>query len=528
MSAIRLAVKERKSFSHKYFINRELSWLRFNFRVLQEAARKTNPLLERLKFLSIVASNLDEFFEVRVSALEQKVASKSTAKDIAGLTSSQILDVLYKGIDYLVKRLYQNWNQDILVNLAKEGFPVLGYHELSNKQREYLAKMYHEEFHPILTPIKIDVTHPFPWIINKALCIAVALDTQGNEADIGVVTVPSLLPRVIKIPALQGQKAALVFLSVIIEENLDALFKGYQIHAKAPFRVTRNSNLYLNEEEASDLLEAIETELHNRKKGDAVRLEIRAGAPETLIKQLRKVFQLRDRQVHRVKGPVNFNRVMSVYEMIEEENLKYSPFSPREPEWLINQENIFQKIKEKDLILHHPYDSFKPVIQFVQKAVKDPHILAIKMTLYRTATDSPLMHALIQAARAGKEVTVVVELKARFDEASNITWAKYLLDNGVHVVYGLLSLKTHCKLILLIRKESKKVVEYAHIGTGNYNEETAVYYTDISLFTCKKEITTDVVEVFNFLTSQSKHPHFKKLFVAPYFNEKEIFKPDRK
>ena len=505
--------------------NRELSWLRFNFRVLEEGRRKTNPLLERLKFLSIVASNLDEFFEVRVSGLEQQLTAQSSPIDNSGLTQETILNRIYRGTNYLVKRLYSTWNQEILPGLAQEEIFILSYSELADEQKEYLNRLYYKEIHPILTPIKIDPAHPFPWIINKALCIAVVFESNvPNQIEFGVVTVPRILPRIIKIPTIKESPPTFILISEIIQENLDELFKGYNIHSKAPFRITRNSNLYLNEEEASDLFEAIKTELHNQKKGDAVRLEIREYATPELIEQLCDIFNLRKNQVHFADGPVNFNRLMSLYEMVDRADLKYELFSPKRPKWLQGEENIFQKIQEQDLLLHHPYQSFQPVVHFLEKASHDKDVLAIKMTLYRTATDSPLIHALIKAAENGKEVTVVVELKARFDEASNVAWAKYLLDNGVHVVYGLLGLKTHCKLLLIIRREGKNIVKYSHIGTGNYNPKTALFYSDISLFTCHSSIVRDVVEVFNFLTSRSKEPSFNQLLVAPDFMLKKFLK----
>ncbi len=505
--------------------NRELSWLRFNFRVLEEGRRKTNPLLERLKFLSIVASNLDEFFEVRVSGLEQQLTAQSPPADSSGLTQEKILNRIYRGTSYLVRLLYSTWNQEILPGLAQEKIFILSHSDLSNEQKEYLQRLYYKEIHPILTPIKIDPAHPFPWIINKALCIAVVFQSEiANQIEFGVVTVPGILPRIIRIPALKGKPPTFILISEIIQENLDELFKGYIIHSKAPFRITRNSNLYLNEEETSDLLEAIKVELHNRKKGDAVRLEIREYATTDLIKQLCTIFNLRQNQVHFANGPVNFNRLMSLYSMVDRADLKYEPFSSKQPKWFQREKNIFQKIQEQDLLLHHPYQSFQPVIHFLEKASEDKDVLAIKMTLYRTVTDSPFIHALIKAAQNGKEVTVVVELKARFDEASNVAWAKYLLDNGVHVVYGLLGLKTHCKLLLVIRKEGNGIVKYSHIGTGNYNPKTALLYSDISLFTCHADIMRDVVEVFNFLTSRSKELRCKKLLVAPNFMLKKFLK----
>ncbi len=502
-----------------YLINRDLSWLRFNSRVLLESKRTTNPLLERVKFLAIAANNLDEFFEIRIAGLEQQKESNQYSIDPSGYTPKQILVRVYRVVSRLVKELYDTWNHVLVPVLEKEGVHIKQYKTLVAKQKEYIDKIFLDQFYPILTPIKVDPAHPFPWIVNKALCIAAIFETSNpKRSQIGVVTVPSILPEAIKLPSVDGQKHSFVLLSEIIRENLDVLFKGFNIREKVSFRVTRNSNLYLNEEEAQDILKAIETELHNRKKGDVVRLEIKKGASSELINMLLDYFHLDASQVHTVDGPVNLYRLMSLYEMIDDPVLKFPRFSSYEPDWFLEKENIFQRIQKGDFILHHPYETFKPVVHMLEMAATDPKVLAIKMTLYRTDTDSPLMHSLINAAKNGKEVTVVVELKARFDEASNVAWAKHLLDNGVNVVYGILGLKTHCKLLLIIRKESKdKLIKYAHIGTGNYNEKTAALYADLSLFTNNIEVTEDVLEVFNFLTSQSKEPRFNKLWISPSF-----------
>lgn len=509
-------VVEELFFGRRYFNNRELSWLRFNFRVLQEAERDTNPLLERLKFLSIVANNLDEFFEIRVAMLEQKLASNVTTTHSDGLNPRRTLAIIYRLVGNLLRRLYQLWNNDILTSLRREGYAVLKKHEFSEEQREFVEEYFQDRLYPVLTPIKIDSTHPFPWVINKALCIAALLRHEDeDDFQLGVITIPRVLKRIITLPSGSCQRYCFTFVSEIVEANMHHLFKGYEILGVAPFRITRNSNLYLDEEEESNLLMAVEKELANRRKGDVVRLEIRYDAPDLLVQDLQNFFRLRVQQINRVHGPVNFHRVMALYTLIDRADLKYPPFTPRLPEWM-DQENIFGRIKEKDRLLHHPYDSFEPVLRMLESAASDPAVHAIKITLYRTGEDSPIIKTLIEAADNGKEVTVVLELRARFDEESNVTWARHLLDNGVHVVYGLLGYKTHCKLLLVVREEKSRLIRYVHIGTGNYNEETARLYTDLSFFTINEEITRDVLEVFTVLTSQSRNPDFRRLLVSPF------------
>lgn len=510
----------RIKFNADHFKNRELSWLRFNYRVFQEARRKSNPLLEKIKFLGIVASNLDEFFEVRVSGLEQKLESGSSKSAADGLTPQVSLKRIYRIVNRMINNLYTIWNKEIIPQLKKEGYEILEYSRLNEEQREYLEEYYEKQLQPVLTPIKVDPAHPFPWLINKAICIATLLNPEGSEEDfqLGIITLPRVLPRILELPSNTQNHGSFIFLREVVEANINRLFKGYQISGSAAFRITRNSNLYLNEEEASNLLQEIQKELHNRRKGDAVRLEIKSDSPVKIIEYLRDFFQLADRQVHQVNGPVNFYRVMSLYKMIDRDDLKDEQHVPAKPDWMSDdEEDLFTKISEKDRLLHHPYETFEPVIKMLHDSAIDDNVLAIKMTLYRTGEESPIIQALIEAAARGKEVTVVLELKARFDEESNVNWAKYLLDNGVHVVYGLLGLKTHSKLILVVRQGASQIRKYVHIGTGNYNQSTAKLYTDLSLFTCNSVITDDVVEVFNMLTSQSKQPVFKKLLVSPYF-----------
>ncbi len=503
---------------NQYLINRDLSWLRFNLEVLREGRRTTNPLLERVKFLAIAASNLDEFFEIRVARLEQQKESLKSKLDSTGRTPKQLLRKLYRCVEYLIKELYFSWNNEILTELKKEDIHILAYYDLSNEQKRYVDNYFRKDIYPVLTPIKVDPAHPFPLVPNKALCTVVRFSTDSNkDSMLGIVTIPRVLPRIIKIPAMEGKSPAFILINSIIENNVSQLFKGLKIQEKAVFRVTRNSNLYFNEEEISDLLQELEKELYSRKRGDAVRLEISKGVSAELLQILSDYFNLTQAQIHSVDGPVNFHRIISLYDMLDRADLKFKSFQPRQLSWMNTDENIFYEIHKQDFMLYHPYDSFTPVIKLVEKASLDPVVLSIKMVLYRVSVHSPLINYLIKAAQEGKEVTVIVELKARFDEASNVAWAKYLLDHGVHVVYGLLSLKTHCKLLLIVRREEGKLVKYAHIGTGNYNEHTALLYTDVSLFTARTEITNDVLEVLNLLTSQHKKPIFKHLLVAPYF-----------
>ena len=510
-----VAPPEETRFDHRHFYNRELSWLRFNFRVLQEGLRRSNPLLERLKFLAIVANNLDEFFEVRVAGLEQKLASDIATTHSDGMTPTQSLKRIYRMVGVLLDRLYGAWNNDILPGLQQEGYGVLNHEDFSDRQREFVEKYFQEKLYPVLTPIKIDSAHPFPWVINKALCLAALLQhADEEEQSLGVITIPRVLPRIVTLPTDSRFKQSFTFIPQIVEANIHHLFKGYLVLGITPFRITRNSNLYLNEEEESNLLRAVEKELLNRRKGDAVRLEIRKGPP-AIREELRKFFHLRHDQVNALKGPVNFNRVTALYKLIDRPDLKDVPFTPREPEWL-GTDSIFSRIREKDILLHHPYDSFTPILHLLETSARDPNVFSIKVTLYRTGDESPIIKSLIRAAANGKEVTVVLELMARFDEQSNVTWAKHLLDNGVHVVYGLLGYKTHCKLLMIVREEHGRLNKYVHVGTGNYNEQTARLYTDLSVFSAREELTREVLEVFNVLTSQSRNPQFSQLLVSPF------------
>lgn len=496
------------------FIDREFSWLEFNNRVLEEAFDPINPLLERIRFLAIVANNLDEFFEVRVASLLQKVESGITIDGIAGLSASSKLDTLLKLCQRTVKQQYKCWNEELLPQLKENHVLVKHMADLTKEEEKYIHNYFHKEIYHLLTPIKVDPAHPFPWVLNKALCLFVLLREDKKRDGFGVVTIPRSLPRLVSVPS-KEKTSQFVFIHEVVQHYITELFKGYVIKSCAPFRVTRNSNLYLEEEEAGSLIDAVEAVVHNRRKGDVVRLEVDKAAPKKMVDALMKNFDVEANLVFRVDGPVNLNRLASLYNMVPQSNLKYPPLRPSHTVRFQDHEDLFREIRHHDILLHHPFDSYDPVVRFIQSAAEDPKVQVIKQTLYRTNEESPIMYALLEAVEAGKEVVAVVELKARFDEKSNISWARQLEEKGVTVVFGLVGLKTHCKLSLAVRKEGSGFIQYAHIGTGNYNPETARRYTDFSLLTSATEITDGVSEVFNFLTSQSRNPDFKSLQVGP-------------
>ena len=499
-----------------YFLNRELSWLKFNERVLEEAEDESNPLLERVKFLSITASNLDEFFEVRLSGLLQRIEDGYTTPGPDGMPPELELELVTSKTKEFVEAQYSSWNDRLRPALAENGIRILQLSELDTNASDFLEDYCEREVDPLLTPITIDPAHPFPRVVNKALCLAFLLRRRRRSSAVymGVITVPRSLPRVLRVPSSEGTHDY-VFLADLVASHAAKMYRGYEIVSAAAFRVTRNSNLYLQEEESRNLLESVRTELHNRRKGDAVRLEIEAEAAPEIVERLRGNFGLEEWQVFRTNGPVNLSRVSSISEQTQRPDLKFRPFVPRELHLTGKSRDIFEEIRKRDILLHHPFDSFNAVVGFIESAAKDPNVISVRQTLYRTGEDSPIVQALIEAA-ASKEVTVVVELKARFDEASNIRWARSLEDAGVQVFHGLVGLKTHCKLALLVRRDPDGVTRrYAHLGTGNYNSVTARFYTDLSLFTANEEVTEAVQEVFNFLTAYADHPHYDPLLVAP-------------
>jgi polyphosphate kinase len=499
-----------------YFLNRELSWLKFNGRVLEEAEDVTNPLLERVKFLSITASNLDEFFEVRLSGLLQRIEDGYTTPGPDGLPPGQELELVIQQTKEFIDSQYAAWNDRLRPALAESGIRILGLSELDTNAADFLEDYCEREVDPLLTPITIDPAHPFPRVVNKALCLAFLLRRRRRSSAVymGVITVPRSLPRILRVPSEEGTQD-FIFLADLVAAHAAKMYRGYEIISAAAFRVTRNSNLYLQEEESRNLLESVRTELHNRRKGDAVRLEIDEGAAPEIVERLRGNFGLEEWQVFRTQGPVNLSRVSSIYEQTMRPDLKFKPFVPRELHLTGKSRDVFEEIRKHDILLHHPFDSFNAVVGFIETAAKDPNVISVRQTLYRTGEESPIVQAMIEAA-ATKEVTVVVELKARFDEASTIRWARSLEDAGVQVFHGLVGLKTHCKLTLLVRRDPDGVTRrYAHLGTGNYNSVTARFYTDLSLLTANEEVTEAVQEVFNFLTAYADHPHYDPLFVSP-------------
>src|SRR6202163_4650907 len=499
----------------QYFLNRDTSWLAFNRRVLEEASDEDNPLLERLKFLSISASNLDEFFEVRIAAMMQQIEDGYNEAGPDGLTLSEKRDLLNRLTHEFVDDQYRCWNGKLRLALSEHEIRVLGLHELDSRARTFIEEYCEKELDPLLTPVTVDPAHPFPRVINKALCVGFLLRRRRRSAltYTGVVTVPRALPRLVRLPS--DGTDDFIFLADLVAFHASRMYHGYDIVSSAAFRVTRNSNLYLAEEESRNLLESVRTELHNRRKGDAVRLEIEADADPEIIERLRTNFELEPWQVFSVNGPVNLSRLFNIYEQTEHPELKFKTFLPRELRLTAKSQDLFEELRRHDVLLHHPFDAFDAVVSFIEAAAEDPRVLSMKQTLYRTSEHSLIVPALMSAA-AKKEVTAVVELKARFDEASNIRWARDLEDAGVQVFHGLVGLKTHCKLSLLVRQDPDGVMRrYAHLGTGNYNTTTARVYTDVSLLTADPEITGAVHDIFSFLTAYAEHPSYEPLMVAP-------------
>ncbi len=503
------------------FLSRDESWMRFNQRVLEEAQDETNPLLERVKFLAITASNLDEFVEIRVAGFLQRIEdgySLAQPPDEGGLTPQERLDGLMERIHHFVRAQYQCLNEQLLPALQAAKIRVLQWNELSDEARAQALEFYDTEVDPLLTPVTIDPSHPFPRVLNKALCIGLLLRRKRRDlksaTSLGVVTVPRALPRLVPLIAAEGFHD-FILLHDLVESQVERMFRGYEVLSRSAFRVTRNSNLYMQEEESRSVLESVRAELHNRRKGDAVRMEIESSATEEMIDRLQTNFELEPGQVFRTDGPVNLSRLMNLYSEVKEPKLKYPAFVAKDFKLSPKSVDIFDELRKRDVMLHHPFDSYKTVEEFIEAGAKDPSVISMKQTLYRTSKDSPIFTALIEAGQS-KEVTVVVELMARFDEDSNIRWARELEDAGVGVFHGIFGLKTHCKLALLVRRDPDGVVRrYAHLGTGNYNPVTARFYTDISLLTSNAEITSAVQKVFNYLTAETESDSYTPLMVAP-------------
>jgi polyphosphate kinase len=501
------------------YFNRELSWLAFNRRVLEQAYDDRFPILDRMRFLSFVASNLDEFFEIRVAGLMQQTEGNVSEAGPDGLGPKELLRRIHSISASLVNDQYECWHEQIVPALTKAGVLFKSRDKFTRREIAWMEKYFEDEVFPVLTPLAIDPAHPFPSFGNKSLNLLLSLDdpdTPEVESILAFIPVPRILPRVVFIPGANRARPCYVFLSDLIKLFADRLFIGYKVSSIHAFRITRNSDLYIDEEEVENLLKTIEEELYKRRKGSPVRLEIEEGVNDKLLDRLLSGIGLSRQHVFLINGPINLMRLQSVYDLIDRPDLKCRPFNPYVPPSFSGSYNIYDVIREHDRILHHPYDSFQPVVDFVAQAALDPKVLAIKMTLYRTSSDSPIVKALIAAAHNGKQVTALIELKARFDEENNINWARQLEDAGVHVVYGFVKLKTHCKLCLVVRKEKDGIRRYSHLGTGNYHSKTARLYTDLSFFTCRKDITNEVAEVFNTLTGFAKNPHFNRLLVAPF------------
>ncbi len=504
-----------------HYINRELSALEFNRRVMQQAADSNVPLLERLKFLCIVSTNLDEFFEIRVSGLKQRAEAGSVPTGPDMLTPQQLIPEIAQIARGMVTQQYRLLNEELIPAMAREGIRFIQRDNWTDVQRDWLKRYFQEQVEPTLSPISLDPARPFPRILNKSLNFIVGLEgihAFGRPCRRAIVQAPRSLPRLIRLPQhLAGPNDNdFVFLSSVIHAFVDTLFVGMEITGCFQFRVTRNSDLYVDEEEMENLMRALEGQLASNRYGAAVRLEVAYRCPDELTGYLLDVFELDQNDMYQVDGPVNLDRLMTVYSECERNDLKYPPFTSGTQKCLRNNPDIFSLLRKQDVLLHHPFESFGTVLELVQAAAKDPEVVAIKMTLYRTIPDSRIVDYLVEGASAGKEVTVLVELRARFDEATNISLANRLQEAGAHVVYGIVGFKTHCKLTLIVRREQGELTRYVHLGTGNYHPETTRMYTDYGLLTTNKEISDDVHQVFLQLTSMMQTPPLNRLLQAPF------------
>ena len=518
------------------YVNRELSWLEFNYRVLSEARDKSIPLFERLKFLSITASNLDEFYMVRVASLKDMVHAKYTKPDIAGLTPQEQLDQISAKTHDLVDMQYSTYNRSLVPALRQNGLRVIMAHEdLTEAEAAYADEYFQQNVYPVLTPMAFDSSRPFPLIRNKTLNIAALLKKKagkGGELEFAMVQVPSVIPRIVELPREMDEDGrevrVVILLEEIIERNMPTLFLNYDIVAAHPFRIMRNADLTIDEEEAVDLLEEIQKQLKKRQWGEAIRLEIESNVDKRLLKILKKELSISGQDIFNISGPLDLTFLMKMYGLPGFENYKIPPYTPQPVPALMNDDDIFSNIRKGDILLHHPYQSFDPVVNFVRSAARDPEVLAIKQTLYRVSGNSPIIAALAEAADNGKQVSVLVELKARFDEENNINWAKKLEKAGCHVIYGLVGLKTHSKITLVVRMEEDGIRRYVHLGTGNYNDSTAKQYTDCGILTCDPQIGEDATAVFNMLSGYSEPLSWNKLIVAPLWLRKRFLRMIRR
>ncbi|MEQ1602073.1 MAG: polyphosphate kinase 1 [Methylophilaceae bacterium] len=502
------------------FVNRELGLLAFNRRVLAQAENANTPLLERLKFLCIFSSNMDEFFEVRVAGLKQQIEYNASVTEADGLLPKQVFAKVSREAHALVESQYKTLNEVVLPLLKQQNIYFFRRTHWNEAQSAWIRDYFFRELMPILTPIGLDPAHPFPRVLNKSLNFAVELegnDAFGRKSGIAIVQAPRALPRVIHLPEeIAGCADGFVFLSSILHAHVHELFSGMQVKGCYQFRVTRNSELTVEDEDFTDLRLALKDELTQRQLGDAVRLEVADNCSPEMTAFLLEQFKLKKEDLYQVNGLVNLVRLMQVPEWVDRPDLKYPRYTPSQPRELSKSADIFSAIRRQDILLHHPFQSFNPVIEFIKQAAEDPHVLAIKQTFYRTSADSTLMQSLIEAAQKGKEVTVVVELMARFDEEANINWAAKLENAGAHVTYGVVGHKTHCKLALVVRREDDKLVRYVHLSTGNYHQRTARLYTDFGLLTCAEAICEDVSDVFAQLTGLGKASHLHHLWQSPF------------
>jgi len=531
MTAISFLTSENleKYYTANNFFSRDLSWIEFNKRVVDEAFLKDLPLLDKVKFISIFFSNLDEFFMIRVSGLTEQVTAKIIEPSIDGRTPADTLQQIENSVKPLVDKVYEYWNNVIVKELLENKITLTTFSELSKSEQSSLRKYFYKEIFPVLTPLAFDPGRPFPHISNLSLSFAVLIRKSFNEKHFARVKIPSNLPRLIRIDKIVENKknhtstvAKYIWLEDLVRNNLCELFPGTELIEAHNFRVTRDTDLEIQEDEADDLLSVIEENIKQRRFGTVVRLEVDKSIPDYMLDTLKENLQIDEQAVYRIDGPLGLSSAMELYSL-PLFNLKEKVFFPVTPTQFEDPSNIFAKIKKNDILLHHPYDSFNPVIDFIKQATNDPDVLAIKQTLYRVGPNSPIVKALIEAADQKKQVAVLVELKARFDEENNIYWARELEKAGVHVVYGLVGLKTHAKMTLVVRRESDGVKRYVHLSTGNYNTSTAKLYTDFGLFTCDEDICADVSEIFNFLTGYSEKKKFNKLIVAPINTREKLF-----
>lgn len=497
----------------EYYYNRELSWLEFNTRVLEEALDKSHPLIERFNFLAITASNMDEFFMVRVAGLVTQEFSGSTKTDPAGMTASDQIKAISDKVHNIVQRQYNCLHRTLMPLLEENNIEFLPFGSLSKEQKDYVKTYFNTTLYPILTPMAIDNSRPFPLLSNKSLNIIVELSGENKEEKFAVVQVPSVVPRIVKLPSEKG-KCQLIFLEEIVRAYINKLFNANDVLSAYSFRVTRDADLEIDEEDSHDLLVEIEDSIKQRKWGAPVRLEVDKNICKDSFDFLTEQLEIKDHEVYMIPDVIDLTVWFSLAGIVNRPDLCNIPMPPV-PVKEFEDRDMFNVIKEKDVLMHHPYQSFDPVVNFVKFAAKDSNVLAIKQTLYRVSSNSPIIKALIEAAENGKQVTVLVELKARFDEENNINWAKKLEKAGCHVIYGLVGLKTHCKLCLVVRREEEGIVRYCHLGTGNYNDKTAKLYTDMGLFTCKETIGSDVSAIFNCLSGYSKYPNWNKISAAP-------------